>query len=178
MTDLYTRIGAQDIQLRVGTKEEKQSKQHNLQAQLAKEHISNRYRLSLRVSWAKPFNWSWRPAPEKVSWCWVWCSIAHVHFKDTANVKTCWYLVGEQLNKEPALLSMFCASRFFIEQVYASILYLSMPPDFRILLRGLPVEHHSIAMDLKFTEYIVYKPQIGTSKEAANKEVHSWKIQC
>jgi hypothetical protein len=58
-------------------------------------------------------------------------------------------------------------------QAYASILYLHMPEQFRIMLRGELVEHHSMAMDLKFTEYIIYKPQIGVTKDAANKEVLS-----
>lgn len=56
-------------------------------------------------------------------------------------------------------------------QVYASILYLNMPQNFLIILRGKVVEHRSIASDLKFTQYIAYKPQTG----AAKKDVISWK---
>ena len=45
----------QDIQLRVGSKEA--PKQPNLPSLLAKEHISNRYRFSLRVRfWFLPFS--------------------------------------------------------------------------------------------------------------------------
>ncbi|KAL3701841.1 hypothetical protein R1sor_019863 [Riccia sorocarpa] len=55
-------------------------------------------------------------------------------------------------------------------RVYASILYLQMPPGFQIILRGQPVEHHSIANDLKFPEQIVYKPQIGNTKDPGSKE--------
>ncbi|BBM96905.1 MORC family CW-type zinc finger protein [Marchantia polymorpha subsp. ruderalis] len=54
-------------------------------------------------------------------------------------------------------------------RVYASILYLQMPPGFQIILRGQPVAHHSIANDLKFPEQIIYKPQIGNNKDQ-NKE--------
>ncbi|KAJ7558433.1 hypothetical protein O6H91_04G038800 [Diphasiastrum complanatum] len=57
-------------------------------------------------------------------------------------------------------------------RAYASMLYLQMPPNFRMVLRGSPIEHHSIAEDLKFPEYIVYKPQIGGSvKDFGFKEV-------
>ncbi|KAL2620199.1 hypothetical protein R1flu_000404 [Riccia fluitans] len=55
-------------------------------------------------------------------------------------------------------------------RVYASILYLQMPPRFQIILRGQPVEHHSLANDLKFPEQIVYKPQIGNTKDPGSKE--------
>ncbi|KAJ7297365.1 hypothetical protein O6H91_Y061300 [Diphasiastrum complanatum] len=56
-------------------------------------------------------------------------------------------------------------------RAYASVLYLQMPPNFQIILRGKPVEHKSIAADLKFPEYIVYKPQIGgSSKDLGFKE--------
>lgn len=56
-------------------------------------------------------------------------------------------------------------------QAYASILYLKMPENFEIRLRGKAVEHLSIADDLKFAERILYKPQIGPSKEYAYREV-------
>ena len=56
-------------------------------------------------------------------------------------------------------------------QAYASILYLKMPENFQIRLRGKVVEHLSIADDLKYAERILYKPQIGTSKDFAYKEV-------
>ncbi|KAH9324386.1 hypothetical protein KI387_004564, partial [Taxus chinensis] len=50
-------------------------------------------------------------------------------------------------------------------RVYSSILYLQMPDNFKIILRGRVVEHHKIANDLKFPEYILYKPQVGNNKE-------------
>ncbi|KAK1297803.1 hypothetical protein QJS10_CPB14g00087 [Acorus calamus] len=46
-------------------------------------------------------------------------------------------------------------------RVYSSILYKHLPVDFRIVLRGCTVEHHDLTKDLKFREYILYKPQIG-----------------
>ncbi|KAM7512477.1 hypothetical protein LguiB_011352 [Lonicera macranthoides] len=48
-------------------------------------------------------------------------------------------------------------------RVYASILYRHLPQSFKIFLRGQVVKHHNIAYDLKFPEFIVYKPQsLGT----------------
>ncbi|XP_009110531.3 protein MICRORCHIDIA 5-like [Brassica rapa] len=41
---------------------------------------------------------------------------------------------------------------------YASILYLRLPPNFRIILRGKEVEHHSLLEDMMMTEDITYKP--------------------
>ena len=64
-----------------------------------------------------------------------------------------------------------CFLLLFGLQAYASILYLKMPENFEIRLRGKVVEHLSIADDLKFAERILYKPQIGTSKDFAYKEV-------
>lgn len=50
-------------------------------------------------------------------------------------------------------------------RVYLSILYLRIPQNFCIILRGKVVEHHSIAHDLKFPEFIMYRPQTGGAKE-------------
>lgn len=46
-------------------------------------------------------------------------------------------------------------------QAYISILYKQVPDSFRIILRGRAVEFLNIARDLKFPEFIVYKPQAG-----------------
>lgn len=43
-------------------------------------------------------------------------------------------------------------------QAYLSILYLRFPEEFYIILRGKSVVYHSIANDLKFPEFILYKP--------------------
>ncbi|CAH2070465.1 unnamed protein product [Thlaspi arvense] len=44
---------------------------------------------------------------------------------------------------------------------YVSILYLRVPPQFRIILRGKDVEHHSIVNDMMQTERISYRPKEG-----------------
>ncbi|XP_058180328.1 protein MICRORCHIDIA 6-like isoform X2 [Rhododendron vialii] len=54
----------------------------------------------------------------------------------------------------------------FSLRVYSSFLYLRLPQEFKIILRGRVVEHHNIADDIKFPEFILYKPH-GQSKEAA-----------
>ncbi|KAJ0247993.1 hypothetical protein HA466_0163680 [Hirschfeldia incana] len=41
---------------------------------------------------------------------------------------------------------------------YASILYLRLPPNFRIFIRGKEVEHHSLLEDMMMTEEIKYRP--------------------
>uniref|UniRef100_A0A5B6Z0S5 Morc S5 domain-containing protein n=1 Tax=Davidia involucrata TaxID=16924 RepID=A0A5B6Z0S5_DAVIN len=51
-------------------------------------------------------------------------------------------------------------------RVYSSILYLRLPQSFKIILRGRVVEHHNIANDLKFPEFILYRPH-GGNLEAA-----------
>ncbi|GAA0143975.1 hypothetical protein LIER_04535 [Lithospermum erythrorhizon] len=45
---------------------------------------------------------------------------------------------------------------------YASILYLRIPPGFRIILRGKDVEHHNIVNDMMMTQEITYRPQPGS----------------
>ncbi|KAK9271675.1 hypothetical protein L1049_002038 [Liquidambar formosana] len=52
-------------------------------------------------------------------------------------------------------------------RVYSSILYLRLPQSFRIILRGRVVGHHNIVDDLKFPEFILYKPHIVGNMEAA-----------
>ncbi|KAL3512550.1 hypothetical protein ACH5RR_025267 [Cinchona calisaya] len=44
---------------------------------------------------------------------------------------------------------------------YASILYLRIPPGFRIILRGKDVEHHNIVNDMMMTKEVTYRPQPG-----------------
>ncbi|KAI3919455.1 hypothetical protein MKW98_030166 [Papaver atlanticum] len=50
---------------------------------------------------------------------------------------------------------------------YLSILYLRLPEHFRIILRGKVVRRHNIADDLKFIEYILYKPHMSPNSEDA-----------
>ncbi|XP_050223463.1 protein MICRORCHIDIA 6 isoform X2 [Mercurialis annua] len=73
-------------------------------------------------------------------------------------------------------------------RVYISILYLRIPETFRIKLRGRIVEHHNLANDLKFPEFILYKPQsggvlegqvittIGFLKEAPQINLHGFSV--
>ncbi|KAK1407164.1 hypothetical protein QVD17_38776 [Tagetes erecta] len=42
---------------------------------------------------------------------------------------------------------------------YASILYLRIPPGFRIILRGKDVQHHNIVNDMMMVTEITYRPQ-------------------
>ncbi|KAL5791544.1 hypothetical protein ACOSP7_000138 [Xanthoceras sorbifolium] len=44
---------------------------------------------------------------------------------------------------------------------YASILYLRLPPSFRIILRGKDVEHHNIVNDMMLSQEITYRPHPG-----------------
>ncbi|MCO5570079.1 hypothetical protein L7F22_023793 [Adiantum nelumboides] len=43
-------------------------------------------------------------------------------------------------------------------RIYASILYLKLPPGFRMFLRGKELEHHNLIDDLMFTEVWTYRP--------------------
>ncbi|KAI8543720.1 hypothetical protein RHMOL_Rhmol08G0240400 [Rhododendron molle] len=73
-------------------------------------------------------------------------------------------------------------------RVYLSILYLRIPESFSIILRGQVVLYHNIAMDLKFPEFILYKPHsggcvegqvittIGFLKEAPHVDVHGFNV--
>lgn len=66
------------------------------------------------------------------------------------------------------LYQQHIANRFrYSLRVYSSILYLRNLENFRIILRGRVVEHHNVARDLKFPEFILYKPQVGGNKEIA-----------
>ncbi|CAA0808534.1 Histidine kinase-- DNA gyrase B-- and HSP90-like ATPase family protein [Striga hermonthica] len=70
-------------------------------------------------------------------------------------------------------------------RAYLSILYLRAPENFCILLRGRAVEYHNIANDLKYPEFILYRPQnvegsvlttIGFLKEAPAVNIHGFNV--
>ncbi|CAK9137579.1 unnamed protein product [Ilex paraguariensis] len=73
-------------------------------------------------------------------------------------------------------------------RAYLSVLYLRIPETFCILLRGRVVEYHNIANDLKFPEFILYRPQSGGSvegtvvttigflKEAPHVNIHGFNV--
>ncbi|KAK8507895.1 hypothetical protein V6N13_140635 [Hibiscus sabdariffa] len=98
---------------------------------------------------------------------------------DTTKVDT---LPARKAVNEQHIARRFCHSL----RVYLSILYLRIPETFRIVLRGEIVEHHNIADDLKYIEYILYKPQssgsvegvvvstIGFLKEAPQVNIHGF----
>ncbi|CAN6464647.1 unnamed protein product [Victoria cruziana] len=44
---------------------------------------------------------------------------------------------------------------------YASIIYLRLPEDFRMILRGKDVDHHNIVNDMMLTQEITYRPLAG-----------------
>lgn len=52
-------------------------------------------------------------------------------------------------------------------RAYASILYLHVPDNFRIILRGCDVEPHNIVNDLMYRECVLYKPQIAGLTESS-----------
>lgn len=55
----------------------------------------------------------------------------------------------------------------FSLRAYISILYLRIPQNFRIVLRGEAVKPHNIANDLIYRECILYKPQVSGVSEAS-----------
>ncbi|CAH8384654.1 unnamed protein product [Eruca vesicaria subsp. sativa] len=68
--------------------------------------------------------------------------------------------------KNIKMAAQFPNSRHFLTykhslRSYASILYLRIPPSFRIILRGSDVEHHNVVNDMMQTEQITYRPQYG-----------------
>ncbi|KAL9660598.1 hypothetical protein QQ045_025415 [Rhodiola kirilowii] len=73
----------------------------------------------------------------------------------------------EMARKYPNLKSLF--TYHFSLQGYASILYLTLPPQFRICLRGLEVVHHNIVDNMMMTKQHTYRPVIeGTTKKDPN----------
>ncbi|KAL3529476.1 hypothetical protein ACH5RR_008798 [Cinchona calisaya] len=76
----------------------------------------------------------------------------------------------------------------FSLRAYLSVLYLRVPENFCMMLRGQVVQYHNIANDLKFPEFILYKPQsggciegtvvttIGFLKEAPLVNIHGFNV--
>ncbi|KAL2935780.1 Protein MICRORCHIDIA 4 [Bienertia sinuspersici] len=54
---------------------------------------------------------------------------------------------------------------------YASILYLRLPPNFRIILRGKDVEHHNVVNDMMMREEVTYRPQPGADGVPRNTDM-------
>ncbi|XP_020251479.1 protein MICRORCHIDIA 6-like [Asparagus officinalis] len=69
--------------------------------------------------------------------------------------------VMESKNTMKMLRQTHSATRFrYSLRVYSSFLYLHLPTNFRIILRGQVVQPHHIINDLNFIECIKYKPQV------------------
>ncbi|KAK7291623.1 hypothetical protein RIF29_06919 [Crotalaria pallida] len=75
----------------------------------------------------------------------------------------------KKVDSVPALKTVneqHIANRFHYSlRVYLSILYLRIPESFKIILRGQVVKLHNIADDLKYIQYILYRPHSGGSEE-------------
>lgn len=64
--------------------------------------------------------------------------------------------------REKAEMQNYVANRLrYSLRAYASILYLRVPDNFRIILRGRDVDSHNVVNDLMYRECVLYKPQIA-----------------
>ncbi|KAK1435724.1 hypothetical protein QVD17_01491 [Tagetes erecta] len=54
---------------------------------------------------------------------------------------------------------------------YASILYLRIPPGFRMILRGKDIQHHNIVNDMMMTTEVTYRPQPGADKLSKDSNI-------
>ncbi|KAL9245901.1 hypothetical protein vseg_019500 [Gypsophila vaccaria] len=71
---------------------------------------------------------------------------------------------GSKVNKRDVQLQSHISYRLrYSLRAYASVLYLRKFKNFRILLRGKPVEQYDIAGDLRYPQVVSYKPQIATT---------------
>ncbi|KAI0492849.1 hypothetical protein KFK09_027125 [Dendrobium nobile] len=69
-------------------------------------------------------------------------------------------------NTETEITQTNVAGRYqYSLRVYSSILYLKLPQNFKILLRGVEVEPHHIVKDLMYIECIRYRPQVDVNQE-------------
>jgi hypothetical protein len=59
-------------------------------------------------------------------------------------------------------------------QSYVSILYLRMPPGFKIILRGEEVQHHNLVDDLMYTQELTYRPQSGADHVTKETDVRDY----
>ncbi|WCJ21011.1 Histidine kinase- DNA gyrase B- and HSP90-like ATPase family protein [Euphorbia peplus] len=90
-------------------------------------------------------------------------------------------------NSSKPISEQYIANRYHYSlRAYISILYLRLKHPFHIKLCGRVVEHHNIANDLLFHEYILYKPRttgkdqvittIGFLKEASDVKAYGFNI--
>lgn len=71
-----------------------------------------------------------------------------------------------------------CLCLIALFQSYASILYLRIPPGFRIILRGQDVVHHNIVNDMMMREEVTYRPQAGTNEFSADVALLPTTVTC
>ncbi|XP_017216539.1 protein MICRORCHIDIA 6 [Daucus carota subsp. sativus] len=72
----------------------------------------------------------------------------------------------EKAEKRVLATELHIANRLHYSlRAYLSVLYLRLPSNFCMFLRGRVVEYHNIATDLKYPEFIVYKPHNGRGVE-------------
>ncbi|XP_073138674.1 protein MICRORCHIDIA 6-like [Henckelia pumila] len=104
-------------------------------------------------------------------------------------VKDIWISAKEtntKMHRRMTLSEQHLANRLRCSlRAFLSILYLRIPQNFFILLRRRVVIYHSIANDLKFPEFILYKPHnvegqvvttVGFLKEAPNVNIHGFNV--
>ncbi|KAH7835783.1 hypothetical protein Vadar_029837 [Vaccinium darrowii] len=59
---------------------------------------------------------------------------------------------------------------------YASILYLRIPPGFRIILRGKDIEHHNLVNDMMLAKEITYRPVPITDANGMPKDSNTFAV--
>ncbi|GAA0147738.1 hypothetical protein LIER_07365 [Lithospermum erythrorhizon] len=96
---------------------------------------------------------------------------------------------NEKSGSRTTLTDQHLANRLrYSLRAYLSILYLRIPNNFSMLLRGRVIEYHNVADGLKYPEFILYKPlssgnvegsvvtTIGFLKEAPLVNIHGFNV--
>ncbi|XP_019182060.1 PREDICTED: protein MICRORCHIDIA 6-like [Ipomoea nil] len=86
---------------------------------------------------------------------------------DPEDIRVCGNAITEKCNRVSESDKHLANTLRFSLRAYLSILYLQVPEKFFILLRGRMIEYHNIATDLKYPEFILYRPQSGGCKEGS-----------
>ncbi|GAA0145974.1 hypothetical protein LIER_36232 [Lithospermum erythrorhizon] len=101
----------------------------------------------------------------------LWCNDdGHMELdfdSDPEDILVCGYKT-EMEKSCPRMLesSQHLANRLqYSLRAYLSILYLRIPNEFSMLLRGKVIEYHNIANDLKYPEFILYRPHSRGNSE-------------
>ncbi|XP_051120737.1 protein MICRORCHIDIA 2-like [Andrographis paniculata] len=88
-----------------------------------------------------------------------------IRLRDEVNLPT---TAKKPSRKDLELQSHLSNSIRYSLRAYASILYLRKFTNFKIILRGKPVEQYSIKEDLRHSKRVIYTPHVGpSSREAA-----------